>query len=73
MPVAAVRDRHGGAGLAISAAGFLALTRWTRENRHAAENRTAIIYGAGGAVGGAVARALARDGAAVSLQTVLAR
>ena len=31
------------------------------------ENKNAIIYGAGGAVGGAVARALARDGAAVFL------
>jgi 3-oxoacyl-[acyl-carrier protein] reductase len=31
------------------------------------ENKNAIIYGAGGAVGGAVARALARDGATVFL------
>lgn len=31
------------------------------------ENKNAIVYGAGGAVGGAVARALARDGAAVFL------
>jgi 3-oxoacyl-[acyl-carrier protein] reductase len=29
------------------------------------ENKNAIVYGAGGAVGGAVARAMARDGAAV--------
>ena len=31
------------------------------------ENKNVIIYGAGGAVGGAVARAMARDGAAVFL------
>ena len=31
------------------------------------ENKNAIVYGAGGAVGGAVARAMARDGAAVFL------
>jgi NAD(P)-dependent dehydrogenase (short-subunit alcohol dehydrogenase family) len=31
------------------------------------QNKNAIVYGAGGAVGGAVARALARDGAAVFL------
>ena len=31
------------------------------------ENKNAIVYGAGGAVGGAVARAMARDGAAVYL------
>lgn len=31
------------------------------------ENKNAIIYGAGGAIGGAVARAFARDGAAVFL------
>jgi NADP-dependent 3-hydroxy acid dehydrogenase YdfG len=31
------------------------------------ENKNVIVYGAGGAVGGAVARAMARDGAAVFL------
>jgi NAD(P)-dependent dehydrogenase (short-subunit alcohol dehydrogenase family) len=31
------------------------------------ENKTAMIYGAGGAIGGAVARAFARDGATVFL------
>ena len=31
------------------------------------ENKNAIIYGAGGAIGGAVARALAREGARVFL------
>lgn len=31
------------------------------------ENKNAIVYGAGGAVGGSVARAMARDGAAVFL------
>ena len=31
------------------------------------ENKTAVIYGAGGAIGGAVARAFARDGARVFL------
>jgi NAD(P)-dependent dehydrogenase (short-subunit alcohol dehydrogenase family) len=31
------------------------------------QNKTAVIYGAGGAVGGAVARAFAREGAAVFL------
>ena len=31
------------------------------------ENRTAVIYGAGGAIGGAVARAFAREGAKVFL------
>ena len=31
------------------------------------ENKSAVIYGAGGAVGGAVARAFARDGARVFL------
>ena len=31
------------------------------------ENKNVIIYGAGGAVGGAVARAMARDGATVFL------
>src|SRR4051812_4953136 len=31
------------------------------------ENKNAVIYGAGGAVGGAVARAFARDGARVFL------
>jgi FlaA1/EpsC-like NDP-sugar epimerase len=30
------------------------------------ENKNAIVYGAGGAIGGAVARAFARDGARVS-------
>jgi NADP-dependent 3-hydroxy acid dehydrogenase YdfG len=30
-------------------------------------NKTAVIYGAGGAVGGAVARAFAREGARVLL------
>jgi len=30
-------------------------------------NRTAVVYGAGGVIGGAVARAFARDGARVSL------
>ena len=31
------------------------------------ENKTAIIYGAGGAIGGAVARTFAREGAKVFL------
>ncbi|MGH3147950.1 MAG: SDR family NAD(P)-dependent oxidoreductase, partial [Rubrobacter sp.] len=31
------------------------------------ENRNAVIYGAGGAIGGAVARAFAREGARVFL------
>ncbi|WP_244487878.1 hypothetical protein [Aminobacter sp. DSM 101952] len=31
------------------------------------ENRTAIVYGGGGAIGGAVATAFARDGARVFL------
>lgn len=31
------------------------------------ENRTAVIYGAGGAIRGAVARAFAREGAKVFL------
>ena len=31
------------------------------------ENRIAVIYGAGGAVGGAVAKAFAREGATVFL------
>jgi NAD(P)-dependent dehydrogenase (short-subunit alcohol dehydrogenase family) len=31
------------------------------------ENKNAVIYGAGGAVGGAVARAFAREGAKVFL------
>jgi len=31
------------------------------------ENKNPVIYGAGGAVGGAVARAFARDGATVFL------
>ena len=31
------------------------------------ENKNAIIYGAGGAIGGAVARAFAREGARVFL------
>ena len=31
------------------------------------ENKNAVIYGAGGAIGGAVARAFAREGAAVFL------
>jgi len=31
------------------------------------ENKTAVIYGAGGAIGGAVARAFAREGARVFL------
>src|SRR5262245_50474554 len=31
------------------------------------ENKTAVVYGGGGAIGGAVARAFAREGAAVFL------
>ena len=31
------------------------------------ENKTAVIYGAGGAIGGAVARAFAREGARIFL------
>lgn len=31
------------------------------------ENKTTVIYGAGGAIGGAVARAFAREGAKVFL------
>lgn len=31
------------------------------------ENKNAVIYGAGGAIGGAVARAFAREGARVFL------
>jgi 3-oxoacyl-[acyl-carrier protein] reductase len=31
------------------------------------ENKTAVIYGAGGSMGGAVARAFAREGATVFL------
>jgi NADP-dependent 3-hydroxy acid dehydrogenase YdfG len=31
------------------------------------ENKTAVIYGAGGAIGGAVARAFAREGAGLFL------
>jgi NAD(P)-dependent dehydrogenase (short-subunit alcohol dehydrogenase family) len=31
------------------------------------ENRTAVIYGGGGGIGGAVARAFAREGASVYL------
>src|SRR5258708_23017169 len=45
----------------------MALAHWTRRTDMLLENKNAIIYGAGGAVGGAVARALARDGATVFL------
>jgi 3-oxoacyl-[acyl-carrier protein] reductase len=38
-----------------------------REIRVLLENRTAVIYGGGGAIGGAVARAFAREGATVFL------
>ncbi len=34
------------------------------------ENKNAVIYGAGGAIGGAVARAFARDGARVFLAPI---
>ena len=34
------------------------------------ENKVAVIYGAGGPIGGAVARAFAREGARVFLLTV---
>src|SRR5581483_2988063 len=41
--------------------------RSAKENAMLLENKTAVIYGAGGAIGGAVARAFAREGAKVFL------
>src|SRR5262245_11180937 len=38
-----------------------------RENAMLLQNKNAVIYGVGGAIGGAVARAFARDGAKVFL------
>src|ERR1700693_2526146 len=51
-------------------AGSRVVACWTRRARRSAvllESKNAIVYGAAGAIGGAVARAFARDGARVFL------
>jgi NADP-dependent 3-hydroxy acid dehydrogenase YdfG len=48
-------------------ANITSLTRKTGDWKRLLQNKNAVIYGAGGAVGGAVARAFAREGAKVFL------
>jgi NADPH:quinone reductase-like Zn-dependent oxidoreductase len=56
------------AGLSFLTSGpFVQLACIARGNRGAAQKKNAVIYGAGGAVGGAVARTFAREGANVFL------
>ena len=57
-----------GAGLMLLARGWVASrVRRERNRTMMLEDKVAVIYGAGGAVGGAVARAFAREGAEVFL------